>query len=146
MVKFPWFSMYAEAWLTSASVVRMNCTQEGAYIRLLCYTWLDKHCSLPRDTDQLKQLARWRGTEKGFEPVEQCFIIHPDDHTRYTNARLYEEWKKAKHISDAHRAAAIKRHHPEQFQASKPSPRLADRSGSGFESVGQIADKHFKPR
>lgn len=146
MVKLPWFSMYAHAWLTSASVVRMNCTQEGAYIRLLCYAWLDKKCSLPRETRDLMKMARWRGSEEGFEAVENCFIIHPEDTDRYTNARLYEEWKKANTISASHRKAAQKRWEQKPLGQPTPVKELHDReSTAGFETIGSIADKHFKP-
>ena len=147
MVTFPWFSFYAENWITSCAIAHMNCAQEGAYIRLLAYAWIDKQCSLPRETEALKRLARWRGREKGFEVVEECFSIHPDDHTRYTNAKLYEEWKKANRLSGIRRKAGQTRHQKPAVEV--PVRKIQDRSGKGFTKVSSeilaVADKHFPP-
>ena len=150
MVKFPWFSLYAEDWITSPSLVRMTCSQEGAYIRLLCHAWLEPDCGLPRDTEQLKQLARWSPRMKGFEAVEDRFIIHPLNPERYTNRRLYAEWQKTTRISKAHQQAAHARW--KKTKGVPPSiPIIAskDRTTKGFTPIGQeisaMANKHLPP-
>lgn len=128
----------------------MNCTQEGAYIHLLAYAWIDKDCSLPDDTKELKRIARWRGRAQGFELVEECFMPHPDQPDRCTNLRLYEEWKKANHLSAVRRKAGQTRHHQQVAQpVQAPTRKIQDRSGKGFTKVGAeihvVADKHFPP-
>ena len=152
MVKLPWFSLYAEDWITSPSLVRMNCAQEGAYIRLLCHAWLEKDCGLPQETAQLMKLARWRGRSKGFEAVEECLIVHPENPSRYTNRRLFEEWKKSRHISESNKKAAEIRWNRSKaaLQPVQGRSKGLDRTSKGFSPISNevhsVADKWFPPQ
>lgn len=74
----------------------MTPSQEGAYIRLLCYDW-DKD-GIPNDPDQLAKLSRVSVEE--IRGVIECFITHPSKTGYLTNERLQEErlkqsdWRK----------------------------------------------------
>ena len=126
----------------------MNCAQEGAYIRLLAYAWIDQQCSLPQEREALQQLARWRGREKGFHMVMACLDVHPVNPSRYTNLRLYEEWKNAEAVSRSHRKAAQTRwgNHAGSAPPGAPITQIPqDRSRGDWDSVAAITEKYFPP-
>lgn len=56
--KSPAFQFYPDSWLSSADVSLMTPSEEGAYIRLLCHSWLQDDCGLPDDDDCLAVLSR----------------------------------------------------------------------------------------
>ena len=118
--KPPSFQFYANDWLSSPKIILMTPSQEGAYIRLLCYAWADPNCSLPDDDDALAQLSRL-GEEwfRGSGTVlRQCFIAHPKLTGRLINVRLAESRKHANNWSakssiggiNSAKAKAFKRH------------------------------------
>jgi uncharacterized protein YdaU (DUF1376 family) len=55
--KSPAFQLDPGDWLCSENIRAMTPAQEGAYIRLLCYAWLNDY-SLPADERALAKLSR----------------------------------------------------------------------------------------
>ena len=95
MSQIPWMKFFPNDWLSSPSVAVMSAEQEGAYLRLLCFCWADRDCSIPNDPKILAVLSklgdRWEtfGTD-----VQRMFIQHPEFSERLTNARILEERKR----------------------------------------------------
>lgn len=92
----PSFQFYPSDWLSSPRIAAMTPSQEGAYIRLLCYDW-DKD-GIPNDPDLLAKLSRIPLSEIGV--VIECFNQHFTKPGYLTNSRLQEErlkqdeWRK----------------------------------------------------
>jgi len=53
--KTPSFPFYPKDWLTDLKVQSLSFEEQGIYLNLLCYSWLD---DLPSDLDQLARLLR----------------------------------------------------------------------------------------
>lgn len=111
--KFPWFPCYVSDWLGSSRIAAMTAAQEGAYHRLLCLAWSDKHCSLPSDRDALASMSKLPIDQ--LEPILACFEPHPTIKKRLHNIRLTDEWNKAeqyhKERSEAGKKGALKLWH-----------------------------------
>jgi len=90
--KSPAFQFYPDEWLTDRIVAMMTPEQEGAYIRLVCYCWLDNDLSLPDNDEQLSVLARI--SKCGLELVKSKFKPHPIKEGFLTHSRLQKEYKK----------------------------------------------------
>ena len=133
--------------LASPRVQAMNCPQQGAYIRLMIYAWDDPDCSLPNDLGMLTQMAKWEVQWGGLEPVLACFKKHPHKKGRLYNPRLYEEFLycQERSLKAAQSGKLGGLAHRPPSEPTRLPPIKKDRSAAGFESVGQIADKHFKP-
>lgn len=145
---FDWFPFYPDDFFNSPRVKCMTLGEIGAYVTLLCYAWREPECALTNDQADLKILAGWdtaQSTDR-WERVMACWPKHPTRKKMVHNPRLYKEWLRARQISGERRQAAMKRHHPERFTTPKPATRLHDRSAGGFESISQLADKHFPPK
>jgi hypothetical protein len=54
----PAFQFYPDDWLSSPKISTMTPAEEGAYIRLLAYTWNDPDCTIPNDDASLAILSR----------------------------------------------------------------------------------------
>lgn len=151
MQRMLWFPLYIDHFMASKKVLRMTIGEQGAYLRLLMFAWTDSACSLPRDVDELKDMALWMPETHGnFDRVRACFLPHPEKKkTRLYNPRLYEEWVKVEDLKVRRKQAAETRwKQPAKTQLPDPPLRrfTEDRSGKGFESIGQIADKVFPPK
>ena len=118
----------------------------GAYFRLLCFSWKEPECGLTNNQADLKILANWATAAEGdrWERVMACFPKHPMRNKAVHNPRLYREWLRAREISQE-RGKAAQARWSKPTVPDKPPQKVAHRLGAGFESVGQIADKHFKP-
>lgn len=113
MSKAPAFQFYPADYLSSPRVETMSLTYQGAYVRLLCYDWLND--GIPDDDDQLANLSRlgedW--CKGGYKMVKPCFNQHPTKVGFLTNARLQKErekqagWKQKS--SDGGKKSAAKR-------------------------------------
>jgi len=90
--KSPAFQFYPDEWLTDREVAMMTPEQEGGYIRLVCFCWLDNDISLPDDDEQLSVLARLN--KGGLKLVKAKFKQHPTKEGFLTHARLQKEYKK----------------------------------------------------
>lgn len=109
--KLPHFPFYARDWLTDEKVMLMGLSQQGAYIRLLCYQWLEG--SIPRDPSKLAALCGcsqeeflehiWPSIDEVFEVVDK----------RLVNKRLdeikIETQKRVDALSTAGKRGAEKR-------------------------------------
>lgn len=91
--KSPAFQFYPRDFLADARVAVMSCCEVGAYIRLICYCWLEG--SLPTEKTKLAKLAGC--TEEEFqsywETLKPCFTL-TDDRKSYEHKRLMEERQK----------------------------------------------------
>lgn len=92
----PAFQFYPGDWLSSPKIALMSPAEEGAYIRLLSYSWADPDCSIPDDDTILANLSRlgegW--LKGGSTKIRECFTAHPKKPGRIFNERLMEERKK----------------------------------------------------
>lgn len=90
--KSPAFQFYPDLWLTDPDILFMTPEQEGAYIRLLCYCWLDKDLSIPDNEEQLIVLSRLN--KGGLQMVKPKFNQHPSKVGFLTHSRLQKEREK----------------------------------------------------
>ena len=147
MPSLVWFPFYYKDFMTSQKVLVMSHSQRSAYVWLLCRAWDDQDCGVPASSQKLKEAANWTAKDGDFRRVRACFQPHPTVKGKLYNPRLYEEWMKAKQKSAAARASVLTRwQKPSEPQPARPHRPITDRSGSGFESVGKIADKVFPPK
>lgn len=61
MADLHYFPMYASDWLAGEATTLMSCEQEGAFIRLLCVSWLSTDsipCTIPADDESLAKLSK----------------------------------------------------------------------------------------
>ena len=89
--KSPAFQWYPKDYLADEKVALMTLEEEGAYIRLLCYCWLEG--SVPTDVSRLACLCR-TDPEKMAElitAISPCFHRNGD---RYMHPRLDAERRK----------------------------------------------------
>lgn len=104
----PAFQFYASDYLSSSKVQRMTLEAQGAYIRLLCYSWQDE--SIPADVEQLARLCGC-GVRKMSELwdkfLRDCFAPSEADPDRLVNPRL-EEVRLARLKFSAERSASGK--------------------------------------
>jgi len=87
--KSPAFQFYPQDWLSSPRVAMMSLEEQGAYIRLLCYDWMND--GIPDNEESMLSLSLLKGSST---KVQQCFNKHPSKDGYLTNLRLLEERKK----------------------------------------------------
>ncbi len=92
----PSFQFYPADWLSSPHVMMMKPSEEGAYIRLLCYAWADPDCGIPDDDATLARLSRlgrwWYGSAR--ERIRECFKSDMAIPGKLVNERLRKEREK----------------------------------------------------
>lgn len=95
--KSPAFQFYPADWLSSLTITSMTPAQEGAYIRLLAYAWLQPDCGIPDDDQSLSQLSRLgEGWFNGASAVlRKCFF--KKGNRLYNKRLLFERKKQAQH-------------------------------------------------
>ena len=128
MADFPWFPCFPSDWLSSQTTQLMTGNQEGAFFRLLCYSWLNDECALPNDAQALLKLCK-SIEEVEFKEVLKCFKPHPTKKHHLHNPRLYKEWidcreRQAKLLARAQKGATAR-------WAEKPT-RLAPVNGRDY--------------
>lgn len=147
MIKYRWFPLDAVDWRSSFFIRSLSRAQTGAYVTLLVELWLEKNCSLPTDRMALKKLAHWDQKLSQLEPVIAHLIPHPQDPSRLTDERLYQEWQKSHRISLIRQQAALSKSRTTAHL--KPLITSKDRTTKGFQpittEVKQVADKWFPP-
>jgi len=96
MNRAPAFQFYPDDWLSSPKISTMTPAEEGAYIRLLSYSWNDPDCTIPDDDTSLAMLSRLgEGWLNGSgNKLRACFVPHPKKTGRLFNVRLMKERKK----------------------------------------------------
>jgi len=63
-MKFPWFPLYVQDFLSSIDVQSMNVTEIGAYFLLLINSWIQEEpCFLPNDDKKLKSITKLSDTQ-----------------------------------------------------------------------------------
>lgn len=92
--KSPAFQFYPDSWLSSRDVELMGPAGEGAYIRLLCYAWLEEDCGLPTDDEELAQLSRLGSKEWNGKVGQRVKSKFREEGGRLFNDRLLDERKK----------------------------------------------------
>ncbi len=89
----PFFQFFPSDWLSSKKMSRMTLEEQGAYMRLLCFTWDDKDCAIEDDDQALAEFSKLG--EKWFDgsgdKIRTCFIQHPEKDGFLTHKRLLEE-------------------------------------------------------
>jgi uncharacterized protein YdaU (DUF1376 family) len=110
----PAFQFYPADYLSSARVCMMTLEEEGAYMRLLCYCWIQGH--LPADPEKLSRLIGKGGSTTLATVVAAMFKKDPGNAERLIHDRLEEERVKqaewAKKSSLGGKASAAARNQP----------------------------------
>jgi uncharacterized protein YdaU (DUF1376 family) len=110
----PAFQFYPADYLSSARVCMMTLEEEGAYMRLLCYCWIQGH--LPADPEKLARLIGKGGSTTLATVVAAMFKKDPGNAERLIHDRLEEERVKqaewAKKSSLGGKASAAARNQP----------------------------------
>jgi uncharacterized protein YdaU (DUF1376 family) len=110
----PAFQFYPADYLSSARVCMMTLEEEGAYMRLLCYCWIQGH--LPADPEKLARLIGKGGSTTLATVVAAMFKKDPTNPERLIHDRLEEERVKqaewAKKSSLGGKASAAARNQP----------------------------------
>lgn len=94
--KAPAFQFYPKDYLSDMNVQALTIEQEGCYIRLLSYCWLEGH--IPNDLAILSRLCKGANTEAIQQVVAICFVRdekHPEwlVHPRLDEERVKQaEW------------------------------------------------------
>lgn len=162
MSKSPAFQFYPADWLSSPKIQLMNAEQEGGYIRLLCYCWSDKDCSLPDDDVVLSKLSRLNEGwfNGGSTMVRECFILHPTKIGFLTNERLLKErekqklWKEksiegGKNSGESRRINKLKKHKNKSkggSQMVEPPPRRVVEPNANSMSLSLSLIKNIKTK
>jgi hypothetical protein len=94
--KSPAFQFYPQDWLSDINVVAMSAEEESAYIRLICYCWLQG--SIPNNDEYLAKLIKG-GSTTVVGVVKRCFHPHPNDETLLVHPRLEREREKQREWS-----------------------------------------------
>lgn len=92
--KSPAFQFYPADYLSSQKVETMSLEHQGAYVRLLCYDWLND--GIPDDQAALAKLSRLGESwdKGGYTLVKACFNQHVTKPGFLTNPRLQAEREK----------------------------------------------------
>ena len=93
----PSFPFYAGDWLSGQSVNTLTLAEQGAFVRLLCHSWLSGSCSLPDDPAILGALSglgeAYFQTEPGKarSPLHRCFKLRAG---KLHNEKLSALWQE----------------------------------------------------
>ena len=96
MKRPPSFPFFTDDWLGSSSVAGMTLAEQGAYVRLMVWSWnsSEMDCGLPDDDDALAQWsglgADWHGPSG--DKLKRKFPV-AENGRRY-NAKILGEWQK----------------------------------------------------
>lgn len=152
------FQFYPRDYLADVHVEVMTIEEEGIYIRLLAYCWLEKF--LPNDLKVLCQLAKGATPEAVGTVVRTCFKIDTKDDTKIFHPRLELERKKqhewSQKSSDAGKKSAkarqVKKLHGERWLTNgstkrqpagstlvEPNGNSSSSSSSSFSSLAAAA-------
>ncbi len=90
----PAFQWYPKDHLTDEHVINMTLEEEGAYRRLMDYSWL--HGSIPKEFERMALLCKItpEHMERLWVAIEPCFREDPDDPKRLIHPRLERELEK----------------------------------------------------
>ena len=141
MAKSPAFQFYPQDWLSSPRITMMTLEEEGAYIRLLCFDWMND--GIPDDEQSFLSLS---GLNKRSTNVQQCFIEHPTKPNYITNERLLVERNKQlnrrKKCSEAGKASGLSR--SKSITSNGRSTSVEQKSNSSLSSSSSISSSNNK--
>jgi hypothetical protein len=133
-------------WLLSPSIAAMTPSEEGGYVRLLCFAWRDPDCCLPDDDASLAGLSRlgpaWGGSsgvkiKRNFQPdpARPGFIFN----AKQRQLRV-DQMERITSVREQRQKAANSRWHPKRKQCNRIATALQPESGSNA-SLSQIRSK-----
>jgi uncharacterized protein YdaU (DUF1376 family) len=105
--KSPAFQFYPQDWLADINVQMMTAEEESAYIRLICYCWLQG--AIPADEQKLALLIKG-GSTTVAATVSAYFEPHPTNKDLLIHPRLEYEREKQRDWSDKSSFAGKKSH------------------------------------
>lgn len=106
-MKRPAFQFYPGDYLSDMAVSLMTAEEEGHYIRLLCYCWLEG--SLPNDDVQLAKLLKLNGGSCLVPTVVKGrFTVVPNDPSKLVHKRLEKERQKQDEWAEKSRIGGLK--------------------------------------
>jgi uncharacterized protein YdaU (DUF1376 family) len=104
--KAPAFQLYAGEWLSERAISLMTPAEEGAYIRLLCYAWLEPDCALPDDDEVLAKISRLNRKWKNCShKIRVCFSKQD---SKLVSEQLLKEREKQRLHSEQCREKGLK--------------------------------------
>lgn len=132
MNRAPAFQFYPDDWLSSPKISTMTPAEEGAYIRLLSYSWNDPDCTIPDDDTSLAMLSRLgEGWLNGSgNKLRACFVQHSKKTGRLFNVRLMKERKKQEDWRKKSQQGG-KRSAESRASRSKDHPRVVEECFKG---------------
>lgn len=113
--KDPAFLLYPKDFMADPNVAAMDNTSLGAYLRLLCYCWIDGE--IPAAEESLRKLAQaatkqdWVKIKKEVLPLFKT-RVRKGNKTVLIHQRLDQERRKLRKKSELRRLAATKRWEP----------------------------------
>lgn len=112
MTQPPAFQFYASDYLSSSKVQRMTLEEEGAYIRLLAYSWQDGF--IPADLCELSRMCKVTPRKMAalWDRLRDCFMPLTEDPDKLVNARLEQVRAGHREYSSAQSMRAHMRWHP----------------------------------
>jgi hypothetical protein len=132
-MKSPSFQFYPADWLSSASIISMTPAQEGAYIRLLAYAWLEPDCGLPLSHKVLSQMSRL-GKHWGRNK-DAILGNFREENGRLYNDRLLVERRKQEQWREKSRLGGLK----------SGSTRASTKRQPNTNHPSTVVSKRFEP-
>ena len=136
MNKPPAFQFYPKDFLTDDKVALMNLEQVGAYIKLLCYCWLNG--GLPNDQEELRNMCGCSDAitwSKIWKKISKCFY---EKNQKLFNKRLDKEKrvqkKRRKLLQTAGKKGAEKRWPGHSQAIARPMAKNSSSSSSSSSS------------
>jgi hypothetical protein len=139
--KDPAFLLYATSWLQSDETNAMTLEQQGAYMRLLCFSWL--HGTIPASHAEIRGLLGLHADEAGFArlwagPLPRCWVPIPGTPGRLVNPRQEHERNER-----AARAEEMRRRGAAGGQQTAKQNRSREPAGG---AAGPPADGQAEPQ
>lgn len=134
------FQFYPRDYLSDINVEAATLEEEGVYIRLLCYCWLQQ--GLPSDLTVLCQLAKGAAPEVVEKVVRRCFKTDSKNNEKIYHPRLKLERKKQlAHAKKRSAAGQIsgKARRAKTLQAEQVFPLCSNKTGTKTNSSISIS-------
>jgi uncharacterized protein YdaU (DUF1376 family) len=92
--KLPYLPFYVADYLADAKVQRMSTLEQGAYLRLLFFSWSDELHSLPDDDEELACLTLMTLEEFQNHRLRIMAPFHIEEDGRWHQKRITIEWSE----------------------------------------------------
>jgi uncharacterized protein YdaU (DUF1376 family) len=143
-VSLPWYPRFPREFLASNFVARLSYAEKGIYTELMDRAWLDPHCSIPADREELaKILTGPDATPEAVERVLEKWVPSPDVEGRLINKTFYGHWRRSEDRAAKARRAVQKRWERYRADPSKQAPRKRDPklpTAEEFEKVNEMVE------